>query len=90
LRKPFPTRVSFLPLYNAPTEFHMTDCLASGWFASLDPFSGKSYLICYSDFTPFVFADLSGAINYPDQTMCPGRKSEGGSSWTCRDEVQYE
>src|SRR3990170_3227467 len=44
LRKPFSTRVSFLPLYNVPTEFHMTDFLSSGWFASLDPFSGKSYL----------------------------------------------
>src|SRR3990170_690654 len=61
LRKPFPTRVSFLSLYNVPTEFHMTGCLASWWFALLDPFSSKSYLIRYSDFTPFVSADLSGA-----------------------------
>jgi hypothetical protein len=90
LRKPFPTRVSFLPLYNAPTEFHMTGCLASRWFASLEPFPSKSYLIWYSDSNPFMSADLSGAINYFDRTMCLAHKSEGGSSRTCHDGVQYE
>src|SRR3989337_3596241 len=57
LRKPFPTRVSFLPLYNVPTEFHMSDCLASGWFASLDPFLAN--LTSYVTLTPILLCLLS-------------------------------
>src|SRR3990170_2800675 len=32
LRKPFPTRGSLLPLYYVTTGYHLTHCLASGWF----------------------------------------------------------
>jgi hypothetical protein len=59
LRKSFPTRFPFLPLYYVPTVSYLTHCLASGWFVSLDSHSDRSYLIYYSDFDHFMSADLS-------------------------------
>ena len=53
LRKPFPTRVSFLPLYYAPAGY--SDGL---WFVSLNPYSDRFFLIYNSDFNPFMPVDL--------------------------------
>ena len=48
------------PLNNAPIRYHLTDCLTLMWFVLLDPYSDRSHLIYYSDFNPFMSADLSG------------------------------
>src|SRR3989337_1446004 len=54
LRKPFPTRASFLPLYNTPIKFHLSDWLRWGlfyWILFL------AHLTSYVN--PFMSADLS-------------------------------